>query len=239
MAGGSPQDGHRSSAGKEDAGHHRESYWAAHDEDEESGRVTSWYVMRVRDRKPERFRHEARAETRLRQSSSKRRFDATHEVRTSTHPSSRTWLSMKQSIGSRAPAHAPPPSSQLLGKYPFLELAYMRRKGLEASSRLDFLNANSSQSRDLPVRPVFLNRYRYSTGTTRRREVVRVNGCVGRGLQGLDGCEVRLCDPCACVRPCVPCVFRLPPVSFYRCLFTVPVHAGSGRLRACGCSCGC
>ena len=180
MAGGSPQDGHRSSAGKEDAGHHRESYWAAHDEDEESGRVTSWYVMRVRDRmKPERFRHEARAETRLRQSSSKRRFDATHEVRTSTHPSSRTWLSMKQSIGSRAPAHAPPPSSQLLGKYPFLELAYMRRKGLEASSRLDFLNANSSQSRDLPVRPVFLNRYRYSTGTTRRREVVRVNGCVG------------------------------------------------------------
>jgi hypothetical protein len=23
-------------------------------------------------------------------------------------------------------------------------------------------------------------------------------------------------DPCACVRPCVPCVSRLPPVSFYR-----------------------
>ena len=30
------------------------------------------------------------------------------------------------------------------------------------------------------------------------------------------GCEVRLCDPCARVRPCVPCVSRLPPVSFYR-----------------------
>ena len=30
-------------------------------------------------------------------------------------------------------------------------------------------------------------------------------------LVGLDGCEVRLCDPCACVRPCVPCVSRLPP----------------------------
>ena len=38
----------------------------------------------------------------------------------------------------------------------------------------------------------------------------------GRGLVGLDGCEVCLCDPCARVRPCVPCVSRLPPVSFYR-----------------------
>ena len=28
-------------------------------------------------------------------------------------------------------------------------------------------------------------------------------GCV---LGGLDGCEVRLCDPCARVRPGVPCV---------------------------------
>ena len=41
-------------------------------------------------------------------------------------------------------------------------------------------------------------------------------------LVGLDGCEVRLCDPCArlcpcvlCV-PCVSCVSRLPRVSFYR-----------------------
>jgi hypothetical protein len=37
-------------------------------------------------------------------------------------------------------------------------------------------------------------------------------------LVGLDGCEVRLCGPCAFVRPrvpCVPCVSRLP-----RCLFT-------------------
>ena len=34
---------------------------------------------------------------------------------------------------------------------------------------------------------------------------------------GLDGCEVRPCDPCARVRPCVPCVLcvsRLPPVLF-------------------------
>jgi hypothetical protein len=30
-----------------------------------------------------------------------------------------------------------------------------------------------------------------------------------------DGCEVRLCDPCARVRLCVPCVSRLP-----RCPFT-------------------
>ena len=41
----------------------------------------------------------------------------------------------------------------------------------------------------------------------------------GRGLVGLDGCEVCLCDPCARVRPCVPCVSRLPPVSFYRYKF--------------------
>ena len=33
-------------------------------------------------------------------------------------------------------------------------------------------------------------------------------------LVGLDGCEVRLCDPCARVRPRAPCVSRLPPVSF-------------------------
>ena len=36
----------------------------------------------------------------------------------------------------------------------------------------------------------------------------------GRGLVGLDGCEVRLCDPCARVRPCPVCVpapgVRLP-----------------------------
>ena len=36
---------------------------------------------------------------------------------------------------------------------------------------------------------------------------------------GLDGCEVRLCDPCAHVRPCVPCVSRVCP-GFPRCLFT-------------------
>ena len=42
--------------------------------------------------------------------------------------------------------------------------------------------------------------------------------CAGCVLVGLDGCEVRLCDPCALVRPrvpCVSCVSRLPPVSFY------------------------
>ena len=33
-----------------------------------------------------------------------------------------------------------------------------------------------------------------------------------------DGCEVRLCDPCARVRPCVPCVSRLPPVFLNRSL---------------------
>ena len=41
-----------------------------------------------------------------------------------------------------------------------------------------------------------------------RRAVVRC-GCV-RALVGWDGCEVRLCDPCARVCPCVPCVSRLP-----------------------------
>ena len=41
-------------------------------------------------------------------------------------------------------------------------------------------------------------------------------------LVGLDGCEVRLCLPCARVRPSVPCVSRLPPVSFYRCSRVCP-----------------
>ena len=38
----------------------------------------------------------------------------------------------------------------------------------------------------------------------------------GRGLVGLDGCEVRQCAIRVPVCPCVPCVSRLPPVSFYR-----------------------
>ena len=33
-----------------------------------------------------------------------------------------------------------------------------------------------------------------------------------------------LCDPCACVRPFVPCVPRLPTVTFYR--FLVEVQKG-------------
>ena len=42
----------------------------------------------------------------------------------------------------------------------------------------------------------------------------RIRSSRGRAgvLVGLDGCEVRLCHPCARVRPCVPCVSRLPGV---------------------------
>ena len=58
--------------------------------------------------------------------------------------------------------------------------------------------------------------------------VSAVAGRAGVSL-GLDVCEVRLCDPCARVRPCVPCVSRLPPVSFYRycdsCVYPVCVPA--------------
>jgi hypothetical protein len=46
-------------------------------------------------------------------------------------------------------------------------------------------------------------------------------------LVGLDGCEVRLCGPCAFVRPrvpCVPCASRLPPMSFYRYMHRVISH---------------
>ena len=45
---------------------------------------------------------------------------------------------------------------------------------------------------------------------------------------GLDGCEVCLCDPCARVRPCVPCVSRVGvcPGS-PRCLFTGTRFGGS------------
>ena len=40
----------------------------------------------------------------------------------------------------------------------------------------------------------------------------RIRSSRGRAgvLVGMDGCEVRLCDPCARARPCVPCVSRLP-----------------------------
>jgi hypothetical protein len=40
-----------------------------------------------------------------------------------------------------------------------------------------------------------------------RRAVERVGALVGK-----DGCEVRLCDPCARVRPCAPCVSRVCPL---------------------------
>ena len=61
---------------------------------------------------------------------------------------------------------------------------------------------------------------------------------MGSGLVGLDGCEVRLCDPCARLCPCVlcvPCVSRLPPVSFYRYYATirVPVCARVSVSRVC------
>ena len=58
----------------------------------------------------------------------------------------------------------------------------------------------------------------------------------GRGLVGLDGCEVRLCDPCARVRPCVPCV-PAPPVSFYR--YRVSAVAWSFQNLNHGQACGC
>ena len=55
----------------------------------------------------------------------------------------------------------------------------------------------------------------------------------GRGVSlGLDGCEVRPCDPCARVRPCVPCVLcvsRLPPVSFYRYILLAQAASSSAQ----------
>ena len=54
----------------------------------------------------------------------------------------------------------------------------------------------------------------------------------------VDGCEVRPCDPCARVRPCVPvcavsrfCPARFPPVSFYRYCTCVRFAAACWRLR--------
>jgi hypothetical protein len=52
-------------------------------------------------------------------------------------------------------------------------------------------------------------------------------------LVGLDGCEVRLWGPSAFVRPrvpCVPCVSRLPPVSFYRYRVQYPVPVKPPRV---------
>ena len=57
----------------------------------------------------------------------------------------------------------------------------------------------------VPAPPVSFYRYWYMYTV-----VARSCGCVGPGL---DGCEVRLCLPCARVRPCAR-VSRLPPVSF-------------------------
>jgi len=60
-------------------------------------------------------------------------------------------------------------------------------------------------------------------------------GCVLVGLDGwIDGCEVRLCDPCARVRPSVPCPLCVPappspPVSLNR--KKTPGGAGTQRSR--------
>ena len=52
---------------------------------------------------------------------------------------------------------------------------------------------------------------------------------------GLDGCEVRLCDPCARVRPCVPCVSSTCECpGSPRCLFTGIVCAGSAGVAVVG-----
>ena len=58
------------------------------------------------------------------------------------------------------------------------------------------------------------------------RRVVRGPRVFAFRLMGLDGCEVRLCDPCARVRPCAPCVSFVRPGS-PRCLFTVPVESAA------------
>ena len=59
----------------------------------------------------------------------------------------------------------------------------------------------------------------------------------GRGLVGLDGCEVRLCDPCARVRPCVPCVPAPPgvflPVPGFGCRVVVPKSQPRTGVRVC------
>ena len=136
---------------------------------------SSWNVMRVRDRKPGFDTKHTQKHGFV---NHRRKDDLTPHMRSARAPTRvlGSWLSRKQSIGSRAPAHRPVRSCLESTPSCFLELAYMRRKGLEASSRLDCLNAKSSQSRDLPVRPVFLNRYRYSTVP---HVVARSCGCVG------------------------------------------------------------
>ena len=71
----------------------------------------------------------------------------------------------------------------------------------------------------------------FATGRTGSRPRFRSSRCrAGCVLVGLDGCEVRLCDPCARVRPCVPCVCPVcvpaPPGVF----FPVPVDCEKKRL---------
>ena len=52
--------------------------------------------------------------------------------------------------------------------------------------------------------------------------------CRARCVVGLDGCEVRLCDPRARVRPCVPSVSRVCRLVWV--FSPVPVHAPVGKL---------
>jgi hypothetical protein len=59
--------------------------------------------------------------------------------------------------------------------------------------------------------------------------VVCVAWCVRWCLVGWDGCEVCLCEPCARVRPCAPCVSRVclgSPFAFLQSLFTVIREGG-------------
>ena len=55
-----------------------------------------------------------------------------------------------------------------------------------------------------------------SMSRPRFARIDRSSRCHAGVLVGLDGCEVRLCDPCAHVCPCVP----MCPVWHPRCLYS-------------------
>ena len=93
------------------------------------------------------------------------------------------------------------------------------RRGCGIRSRLSLAPAAFCSTAALPsvLHAIASSTTRMADGVTRPGAADWSPRCRAGVLVGLDGCEVRLCDPCARVRPCVPCVSRLPPV----CHFTV------------------
>jgi len=100
--------------------------------------------------------------------------------------------------------------------------------GVETSSPRDTHATHTGHTGTRITQPNLTTIPTHQRTHTHSHDRVPVLGALVRLMVVQDGCEVRLCDPCPRVSPCVPCVSRLP-----RCLFTGTVP---GQYAECSCN---